>query len=352
MNDTTTLGGTLGGIGSVPESDDPLAEALHFLRMDGMFYCRSELTGPWGVDMPALPDCLWFHVVTSGRCILIDSQGVEHRVQAGDVVVLPHGSGHQAMDVPSAPCPVVFELEHEYISRQYAILRHGAGGEPTNLICGVVQLGHPAARSLLAMLPEIIHVDAATRNTDWPWLPSLLSLMAAETQTSRPGGETVVTRLCDVLVIQTIRSWIDSDPAAQRGWIGALRDPQIGRAISAIHADPAHDWTVESLARSVAMSRSAFSARFTELVGTSAKQYITEWRMQVAEDMLRGNGDGERTTIAAIAESLGYHSEAAFSRAFKRVTGRAPSHVRRQPDLITMAQGVVAGVGLSPPSDT
>jgi AraC-like DNA-binding protein len=318
----------------IPTVDDPLGEALHFLRMDGMFYCRSELTAPWGIDLPPMPDCLWFHVVTEGSCILIDSGNRHHHLEAGDVVVLPHGAGHRALDALDTPTPVVFDLPHDYISRQYAVLRHGDGGQAVNLICGVVQLGHPAARTLLDVLPELIHVTATDVETEWTWLPPMLELMAHETQSARPGGETVVTRLCDVLVIQAIRWWINSGAAADDGWIAAMRDAQIGRSIGLMHGDPARDWTVSSLAGEVAMSRSAFSARFTDLVGRSPKQYLTRWRMQLAEDLLRR----EQLPIAAVASQLGYQSEAAFSRAFKRETGEAPSRARRRPDIVDMAQ--------------
>ncbi len=325
MPDPSTLTDPLGdGPPEIPGIVDPLAEALQFLRMDGMFYCPSELTSPWGIEMPHLPDSIWFHVVTSGSLTLADRTGAEHTCRQGDVVVLPHGAGHRAFDHPDAPTPVVFDLPHEYISRQYAILRHGGGGEATNVICGVVQFGHPVARALVELLPEIIRIDPSTQ-TEWQWLPSILSMMAAETRRIRPGGEAVVTRLCDILVIQAIRSWIENDPAAMTGWLGALRDPAIGKAIAMIHREPERDWSVASLAAEVAMSRSAFSARFSELVGQSAMQYVTGWRMNLAVDMLRE----DRMTIAAVAVKLGYQSEAAFSRAFKRVTGQSPSAARQ-----------------------
>ncbi len=318
----------------IPTVDDPLGEALHFLRMDGMFYCRSELTAPWGIDLPPMPDCLWFHVVTEGSCILIDSSDRQHLLEAGDVVVLPHGAGHRVVDVLGSPTPVVFDLPHDYISRQYAVLRHGEGGRAANIICGVVQLGHPAARTLLDELPEIIHVTARDVETEWTWLLPMLEMMAHETQSARPGGETVVTRLCDVLVIQAIRWWIETGAAADDGWIAAMRDAQIGRSIGLMYGDPAREWTVATLAGEVAMSRSAFSARFTELVGQSPKQYLTRWRMQLAEDLLRR----ERLPIAVVASQLGYQSEAAFSRAFKRETGIAPSHARHRSDVVALAQ--------------
>lgn len=320
-------------VGTVPLIADPLAEALHFLRMDGMFYCRSELTAPWGIDLPPMPDCLWFHVITSGTCLLIDSTGTEHQLRQGEVVVLAHGAGHQAKSAPGVETPLVFDLHHDYISRQYAVLRHGGGGEPANIICGLVQFGHPAAKALVDMLPELIRIDSSVGGPQWQWLPGLLSLMASETRRAQPGGEVVVTRLCDILVIQAIRSWIDNDPEALTGWLGALRDPAIGQAIALIHRDPARDWSVANLAAEVAMSRSNFSARFTDLVGQPVMQYVTTWRMHLAADLL----SDERMTISAVAARLGYQSEAAFSRAFKRVTGASPSSARRPKDTPAFA---------------
>lgn len=315
---------TMTNVHEIPVVSDPLADALGSLRMDGMFYCPSELTGPWGVDLPHMPGCLWFHVVTKGSCIIRDSTGSEHAVRRGDVLVFPHGSGHTAYDQPHVATPVVFDLPHEYMSEQYAIMRHGGGGELTTLTCGVVRFDHPASRNLLEMLPEMIHVRTADDPEHWQWFPGLLALMGAETRSPKAGGEAVVTRLCDILVIQAIRSWIDTADDAQRGWIGALHDPVIGRAIALIHKDPAHPWTVDVLSNEVGMSRSGFSSRFTDLVGESPKQYVTRWRMQVAEDQLRTTD----SSIFEIAHSLGYSSEAAFSRAFKRVVGAPPSYVR------------------------
>ena len=153
-----------------------------------------------------------------------------------------------------------------------------------------------------------------------------LRLIATETRHPRPGGEAVITRLSDILVIQAIRAWIGTADAAQAGWLGALRDPQIGAALALIHSDPARAWTVAELAGELAMSRSAFAARFTELVGEPVVQYLTRWRMQVATEALREDG----ATVAELAGALGYRSEAAFARAFKRVVGVAPGAVKRE----------------------
>ena len=148
--------------------------------------------------------------------------------------------------------------------------------------------------------------------------------MAAESRDLRPGGETVTTRLADILVIQAIRSWIAQDPAAQTGWLGALQDKQIGRAVSLIHRDPGRTWTA-SLADEVMMSRSAFSARFMDLVGEPAMQYVTRWRMHVALNWLKE----DEAPLGDLASRVGYQSEAAFSRAFKRFIGVSPGAARR-----------------------
>jgi AraC-like DNA-binding protein len=319
---------------------DPLGEALHFLRMNGAFYCRSELTAPWGLTLPAMPGYLWFHVVTSGRLWLETGEGVGGWLGLGDLALVPHGEGHVLRSEAGIPAPGILELERELVSDRYEILRHGEGGAPTGLICGAVRFEHPAARNLIEILPRTIHIEASS-SPRLEWIGSLLRLMAAEAAELRAGGEAVITRLGDILVIQAIRAWMESDPAAQTGWLGALRDPQIGRAISLIHRDPARDWTVASLAHELAMSRSAFAARFTELVGEPVMAYVARWRMHVAVVALREEG----TTVGELANRLGYRSEAAFSRAFKRVIGTPPGAVRRRsagehdPALIAAAAG-------------
>lgn len=306
-------------------STDPLGEALHFLHMSGVVYTRSELTAPWAVDLPALPDCVLFHVVTAGRCRLEVDGAEALELRPGEFTLVPHGEGHRIADAPDTPARDLFDLPREQISERYEILRHGGGGAATQLICGAVRFDHPAARELVRMLPRVIRIEAWT-SPQADWMQSTLRLMAAESGERRPGGEAVVTRLADILVIQAIRSWIADNPTAQTGWLGALHDDRIGPAILRIQREPGRAWTVASLAREVAMSRSAFAARFSELVGESPLQYLTRWRMHLATTWLR---DGE-VTLAQLAARLGYQSEAAFSRAFKRVMGIAPGSVRRR----------------------
>ncbi len=161
------------------------------------------------------------------------------------------------------------------------------------------------------------------------WIQSTLRAMAAEASELRPGGETVITRLADILVIHVIRSWIAQDPAAQTGWLGALQDKQIGRVISRIHREPERAWSLESLASDAAMSRSAFAARFTELVGEPAMHYVTRWRMHLALTWLQE----DNMPVGDLSRRLGYESEAAFNRAFKRHIGLPPGAARRNKDV-------------------
>ena len=268
---------------------DPLGEALHFLRMNGAFYCRSELSAPWGLTLPPMPGYLWFHVVTAGRVLLEADGSSASWLVPGELALVPRGNGHVLRSEPGAPAPGILELEREHPSERYEILRHGEGGAPTTLVCGAVRFDHPAAHNLVELLPETIQIEESS-SAHREWMRSTLRLMAAEARELRPGGEAVMTRLADVLVVQAIRSWIETDPAARAGWLGALRDRQIGRAMSLIHRDPARAWTVASLADEVAMSRSAFAARFTELVSEPAMQYVTRWRMHVAQASLADDG--------------------------------------------------------------
>lgn len=302
---------------------DPFGEVLHFLRMTGAYYCRSELTAPWGLTLPPMPGYMWFHVVTAGRMWLETGEKEGDWIRLGDLALVPHGEGHVLRSEPGAPAPGILDLERELISDRYEILRHGEGGAPTGLLCGAVRFAHPAAANLIEILPSAIHVEASS-SPRLDWMQSTLRLIASEAGELRPGGETVITRLGDILVIQAIRAWMQSDPAAQKGWLGALRDPQIGRAIASVHRDPARDWTVAALATELAMSRSAFAARFTELVGEPVMSYVARWRMQIAVTALKEEG----ATIGQLADRLGYRSEAAFSRAFKRIIGVPPGAIR------------------------
>ncbi|WP_433787526.1 AraC family transcriptional regulator [Actinomycetospora sp. CA-101289] len=302
---------------------DAVGEALHVLRMNGTFYCRAELRAPWGMALPATPGCLWFHVVTSGSARFEVGDEVVTLAPA-DVVLVPRGEGHVLRDAEDSRAPDVRSIPHTWHGDRFASIRHGGGGALTTTVCGAVRLEHPMAERLVAMMPDIVHVPVSPLTAR---LQDTLRLIALEVEETQPGGEAVITRLADVLVVQMLRAWLAHDPAARTGWLGALADPDIGRALALVHADPARDWSVAGLAHELALSRSTFAARFTALVGEPVMTYVTRWRMLVAHDRLRA-GD---TTVAAVAASLGYRSEAAFSRAFRRVVGTPPGAVRARP---------------------
>jgi AraC-like DNA-binding protein len=308
----------------LPKVIDPLGEALHFLRISGIFYARSEFTAPWALAMPPMRGFLMLHVVTSGQCWL-EVDGIPNRLlRAGDLALVPRGEGHQIAGKPGRKGAELFKIPRERVSERYEILRLGGGGAPTTLVCGVFQFDQPAAFHLATLLPRTIVVENRdSHHTEW--IQSTLRMMASEAKELRPGGETVITRLADILVIHAIRSWISRDPTAQTGWLGALHDKHIGRVISLVHRDPARTWTLESLACEVAMSRSAFAARFTQLVGEPAMHYVTRCKMHTALAWIRE----QNCSVGELSHRLGYESEAAFSRAFKRYTGVSPGAARK-----------------------
>lgn len=307
----------------IPGFADPLGETLHMLRLNGSLYCRSELTAPWGIDMPRFDGYMIFHVVTSGHCWL-EVEGEEPRLlQQGSLTLVPHGNGHCIRSSPSARAMPLFDIPVERVSDRYEVMRYGGDGDLTQLTCGVVSFDQLAGQQLVAQLPEVLQIDSWDEEED-SWLQSTLRFISREASELRPGGETVITHLADILIIQAIRTWIDQAPEADQGWLAALRDKQVGRALAAIHREPEKDWTVDSLAREVGMSRSGFSARFTSLVGESAKRYLTQWRMQLARAQLQQTSD----SLSVLADRLGYQSEAAFCRAFKRVYGVPPGSFR------------------------
>ncbi|CAA6803788.1 MAG: AraC family transcriptional regulator [uncultured Thiotrichaceae bacterium] len=307
----------------IPGFTDPLGETLHLLRLNGTLYCRSELTAPWGIDMPPFEDYMMFHVVKAGHCWL-EVEGEEPRLlQQGSLTLVPHGNGHCIRSSPTADATPLFDIPVEKVSDRYEIMRHGGDGELTHLTCGVVSFDHAVGQRLVTQLPKVLQIDGRNDEED-SWLQSTLRFITREARELRPGGETVITHLADILIIQAIRTWIDSAPEADQGWLAALRDKHIGKALAAIHREPDKDWSVGSLAKEVGMSRSGFSARFTHLVGESAKRYLTHWRMQLARAQLLETTD----TLAILAERNGYQSEAAFCRAFKRVFGVSPGSVR------------------------
>jgi len=305
-------------------STDRLGRVLHRLRMRGTFYCRADLGEPWALDMPVVPDSVSFHVLTSGTCWLQTPNAEPVELRTGDLALVPHGAGHQLLSTPgTGPAMRVDLLPQEYLSPHYSTLDHGGPGRRSRLICGIVAFDEPAARQLLRQLPPVVLVGGSAIPASTS-VHDTLRLMSTELEHLRPGGEAVATRLADILVVQAIRAWLEQDADDRTGWLRAVQDPRIGTALDAIHSEPGDDWNLERLAQRAAMSRSAFAARFHELVGEPPMGYVTRWRMHLAHSrLLDGN-----VTVATLANELGYRSEASFHRAFTRTIGHTPGEVR------------------------
>ncbi len=307
-----------------PDAVDPLGEVLHMLRLNGTLYCRAELAAPWGVAMPRMERSMLFIVIMSGEgwMKLPGQQAVLSR--AGSLVVLPHGTPVEFVSAPGQRAVPLFDLPATKISERYEMMTIGGDGPITRVMTGVVSFYDVAARRLVHLLPDVLMVDRWHDAADG-WLRSTLDLIAHEAAALKPGGEAVITRLADILIIQAIRAWLDAAPAAQTGWLAALRDQQLGRALAAMHREPHGGWTLENLSSLAGMSRSGFAARFRQVVGQPAMRYLADWRLQQARlAILTG-----RDSIGQIARSAGYQSEAAFGRAFKQLFGDTPGHLRR-----------------------
>src|SRR5215467_1368844 len=304
------------------EKQDPLGEALHFLRMSGVSYCRSDFTAPWGLFLTLAEGFARFHLVVSGTAVLREGNETL-KLESGDLILIPHGGGHYLLDDPASPVVQLEDLNPEHQNERYCLFRHGGGGSLTQLVCVKLRFDHPAAYQLIAQLPKVIHVKAANSD-EMVWLDTILRFIASEAKGLRPGGDTVLTRLADILIIQTIRWWIEHQANFQPGWLAGLRDLRIGKAITLIHREPGKQWTVGSLASEVAMSRSAFANRFSQMLGESVMHYVARWRMYTALTILRQ----ESADIGELAARLGYTSEAAFNRTFKRVIGITPGVAR------------------------
>lgn len=303
---------------------DALTEVLQTMPLHSCFLGRAELSAPWGIQVNRQHHAT-FHVVTQGDCRL-DVDGLQQPIflNAGDLVVLPQGHGHSLRHDLNSPVVTLEEILAKRPSDSQNVFYFGGGGIATTIVCGHFYFEDWGNNPLItALSPLILIKGEAGRAIEW--LDATLQFLTCEATSNRPGSHTVITRLCDVLFIQAVRAFIASLTECDGCWLRALKDPNIGMAIGLIHRFPEQSWTVATLAERVCMSRSAFAEQFKNLVGEPPLHYLTQVRMRKAVTLLRTSHEN----LTKIAEHVGYESEAAFSKAFKRWMGQSPGTYRR-----------------------
>ena len=302
---------------------DVVSDAVATIRSGRPHAARTRRAGPWGLRFPAAHST-GFHVVLQGRCWLLFAGCDPVPLGVGDVVLVPHGHEIALADSPDRELvDVAPDMDDSWVPAPDTV---DATGDLTVLMCGSYQLDRAGAHPLLAELPGFIHLPQRM-GTRAP-LNAVVELLGAELDHRRLGTDAAIPALLDAMLLYILRTWYhDHAPRRTSGWAAALHDPAVGTALQHIHTEPATAWTVEQLSRRVSMSRSAFSRRFTELVGRPPMAYLAWWRMTTAGRILR-NDDHE--SLSAVAERVGYRSEFAFNRAFKREFGIPPGAYRRR----------------------
>lgn len=303
---------------------DLLSEVLHDLRLAHASYGRSELTAPFGIEIP-FKEGVRFHFVAEGGCWILSAGQDPILLEAGDVVLLPHGTSHVMADDPGRRPQPLETFGPELVGAESYRLTAGGGGARSLIVCCTIGFEGPTAHPLLELLPPALIVRRAEARD--PALPLLLDMMAREVTTPRIGSATIMARLADIVMSSIVRNWLEQQPSDLTGWLAAVRDPQVGLALARMHREPGSPWSVESLAAIAGMSRSKFSERFGELLTVSPARYLLQWRMRLAAAWLRTGS----MTVAEAAARLGYESDAAFSRAFKRTMGLSPGSARLLP---------------------
>jgi AraC-like DNA-binding protein len=310
-----------------------LGTALEQLRLEGAIFFRSELTDAFAFESeplafagslrPGAERMILFHIVACGSCWVALEGGERHWAAQGDVIVLPYGDTHTIGGVTPADVVSILSLLDAPPWDHLPSIRHGGGGDRTELVCGYLfsddPLFDPAMRSLppafVVRLPEGPASD---------WVQASIEYALEAAAAAAPGPSVVSTRLPELVLIEVLRAHLASAPAADHGWLAALRDPVLAPALSLLHRAPERRWTVAELASGAAVSRSVLDERFRQVLGCSPIRYLTEWRMHLADELLATSD----LNVAAIARRVGYDSEEAFSRAFKRERGLSPSHWR------------------------
>ena len=327
---------------------DTLSDVLRAVRLHGAVFYHIDGSSPWVAEappaceiipaiMPGAEHMIEFHGIVKGSCWAAVVGEPPVRLHEGDVILFPQGDAHAMSSAPGMRVPRVdkdlffsprppqlpyaLNVKGEKITTARL---DGGGGDRSTIACGFLGLDARPFNPLLAALPRILHVPAATLGAD-SWVATFLRAVVIESSQRRPGGEAVLARMSEMLFIEVLRRYVDSLPPEHTGWLAGMRDPAVGRVLALLHEKPDAPWTLESLAEEAAMSRSTLHERFVHFIGQPPMQYLMRWRMQIAAGLLRDT----KAKLIEVALAVGYESEAAFSRAFKREVGDAPGAWRR-----------------------
>jgi AraC-like DNA-binding protein len=313
---------------------DALSETLRVVHLVGAIFINGRFTAPWCYQSPhadtvapflepGAERVVIFHMVTHGECYVELGDTPPTRLVAGDVVVFPQGDSHRMCSQPGLAPPTGVRLQ-AVLARRPRQLVYGGGGPATRLVCGYLACDARLARMWLKGLPSLVRVNLRGSNAG-VWLESSIRYALAETRSPRPGGAGVLAKLSEVVFIEVLRLYMNEQSEGRTGWLAGVGDRVVGAALNALHKSPAQAWTLEELARTAGTSRSVLAERFQHLVGTSPMQYLTEWRMLLAMNLLRRSN----APLAQIAENVGYQTDTAFSRAFRREFGAPPAAWRK-----------------------
>lgn len=314
---------------------EALDDVLRLTGLTGGVFLDAAFTAPWSVIGKVSPELCApfmappqrlaaFHYVIEGVLVITMEDGTSWRFGAGDVVLLPHNEPHVLASAPNIPAISPRELFRTMAPNGVSRLEHGGGGAPTRMVCGFLG-GNAELHPLLTSLPRVVTINIATLPSG-DWIASTFAYATQTQSAGEIGAPTVLTKVSELMFVETLRHYLATLPAEEKGWIAALRDPAVGRALALMHARLDEAWTADALAQEANLSRSAFADRFTALLGLPPMRYLTNWRMQVAMQKLRET----RRMIAQIAFEVGYESEASFTRAFRRETGLPPATWRAE----------------------
>jgi AraC-like DNA-binding protein len=313
---------------------DALSDVLRAVRLTGAIFFDIHASDPWVAETPAGPSIVaamfpdaehlvCYHVITQGSCWASLAGEPPVSLSAGDIIVFPHGDTHVLSSVPGlrrAPDLAMYRRPDD--GRLPFTLSMGDGATPSAaFVCGFLGCDARPFNPLLTALPRVLRVHDQSGGP----LDSLVRFALSESKGTRVGGEGVLGRLSELMFVEVIRRYLEALPAERADWLAGLRDPYVGRALALLHRHPARSWDLESLARAIGLGRSALSERFTQFVGQPPMHYLANWRMQLAANALRSGNEN----VATIAHQVGYDSEAAFSRAFKKAVGSPPSEWRK-----------------------